>query len=127
MPMLSADPVHLAGAHKHQLRQLVRASTTAQRLVLRARIVLLAGEGLPTEVIAQKLQIDPNTARKWRHRWCAAPQLAALDDAARSGRPSPFTPVQVAQVKSLACTPPVDCGVPLSRWSCPELAPMPCS
>jgi len=28
----------------------------------------------------------------------------------------------VAQVKAVACTPPADCGVPLSRWSCPELA-----
>ncbi|MEO5994370.1 MAG: IS630 family transposase [Arthrobacter sp.] len=122
MPMLSADPVHLAGAQKHQLRQLVRAGTTAQRLVLRARIVLLAGEGLPTEVIAQKLQIDPNTARKWRRRWRATPDVAALGDAARSGRPSPFTAVQIAQVKALACTPPADCALPLSRWSCPELA-----
>ena len=33
-----------------------------------------------------------------------------------------FTPVQVAQVKALACTPPEDAGLPLSRWSCPELA-----
>ena len=122
MPMLSADPVHLCGAQKHQLRQLVRAGTTAQRLVLRARIVLLAAKGLPTEVIARMLQIDPNTARKWRRRWRAAPQVAALGDAARSGRPSPFTAVQIAQVKALACTPPSDFALPLSRWSCPELA-----
>jgi transposase-like protein len=57
---------------------MVRAGTTAQRLVLRARIVLLAGEGLPTEVIARKLRIDPNTARKWRRRWRATPDVAAL-------------------------------------------------
>ncbi|MDQ2845837.1 MAG: IS630 family transposase [Actinomycetota bacterium] len=122
MPMLSADPVHLSGSQKHQLRQLVRAGTTAQRLVLRAQIVLMAGEGRPTEVIAWKLHIDPNTARKWRRRWRAAPEVSTLGDAARSGRPSPFTAVQIAQVKALACTPPTDCALPLSRWSCPELA-----
>jgi len=120
--MTSQDQVVLSGSQKQELRHLLRSGSTEQRLALRARIVLLAGQGRPTEVIARKLQIDPNTARKWRHRWCAAPQLAALDDAARSGRPSPFTPVQVAQVKAVACTPPADCGVPLSRWSCPELA-----
>jgi hypothetical protein len=30
--------------------------------------------------------------------------------------------VQVAQVKAMACTPPEDVGLPLARWSCPELA-----
>jgi len=120
--MTSQDHVVLSGSQKQGLRHLVRCGSTEQRLALRARIVLLAGQGRATEIIARKLQIDPNTARKWRHRWCAAPQLVALGDAARSGRPSPFTPVQVAQVKAAACTPPADCGVPLSRWSCPELA-----
>ena len=120
--MTSQDQVILSGSEKQELRHLVRSGSTEQRLVLRGRVVLLADQGLPTEAIARKLQIDPNTARKWRRRWCAAPAVAALGDAARSGRPSPFTPVQVAQVKAVACTPPADCGVPLSRWSCPELA-----
>jgi hypothetical protein len=31
-------------------------------------------------------------------------------------------PLQVAQVKALACELPAEAGVPLSRWSCPELA-----
>ncbi len=122
MSMTSQHHVVLSGSQKQDLRHLVRAGSTEQRLVLRARIVLLADNGWPTEAIARKLRIDPNTARKWRRRWCAAPQLAALDDAPRSGRPSPFTAVQVAQVKAVACTPPADCRVPLSRWSCPELA-----
>jgi len=30
--------------------------------------------------------------------------------------------VQVARVKAMACTPPSDKGLALSRWSCPELA-----
>lgn len=120
--MSSHDEVVLSGSDKQQLRRLVRAGSTEQRLVVRARIVLLAGQGWPTQVIAKRLGVDANTARKWRHRWGAAPQLACLADAARSGRPSPFSPLQVAQVKALACTPPADCGLPLSRWSCPELA-----
>jgi len=33
-----------------------------------------------------------------------------------------FSPVQVAQVKAVACTLPTDHGLPLSRWACPELA-----
>jgi len=30
--------------------------------------------------------------------------------------------VQVAKVKAAACRPPADAGLPMSRWSCPELA-----
>ena len=45
-----------------------------------------------------------------------------MGDAKRRGRPAVFTAVQVAQVKALACTPPKDSGLPLSKWSCPELA-----
>jgi hypothetical protein len=33
-----------------------------------------------------------------------------------------FTPVQVAGVKAVACRPPQSSGLPLSRWSCSELA-----
>jgi hypothetical protein len=32
------------------------------------------------------------------------------------------TPVQAAEVKALACQLPAETGVPLSRWSCPDLA-----
>ncbi|EWM18316.1 helix-turn-helix domain-containing protein [Kutzneria sp. 744] len=43
-------------------------------------------------------------------------------DRPRSGRPSRFSPVQIAQVTALACQLPARVGVPLARWSCPELA-----
>ena len=33
-----------------------------------------------------------------------------------------FTPVQRAEVKALACTPPADSELPLARWSVAELA-----
>ncbi|MFF9512316.1 helix-turn-helix domain-containing protein [Streptomyces sp. NPDC014724] len=36
-------------------------------------------------------------------------------------RPPVFTPLQVAEVKALACRLPA-ARVPLARWSCPELA-----
>ena len=84
--------------------------------------MLAAADGQPNARIAASLGICEDTVRKWRHRWCAAPGVASLGDAKRSGRRPVFTPVQVAQVKAMACTPPKDSGLPLSRWSCPELA-----
>ncbi|MFD8686024.1 helix-turn-helix domain-containing protein [Streptomyces sp. NPDC059651] len=48
--------------------------------------------------------------------------MPGLADRGRSGRPTSFTPVQVAEVKALACQLPAESGTPLARWSCPELA-----
>ncbi len=122
MPMSSPDRIVLTQAQRGDLDRLVRAGRTEQRLALRAGIVLAAADGHPNVRIAASLGICEDTARKWRHRWCAAPGVSSLGDAKRCGRPAVFTAVQVARVKALACTPPKDSGLPLAKWSCPELA-----
>lgn len=118
----SPDTVVLSDAQRRDLDRLARSGRTEQRLALRAGIVLAAADGHPNARIAASLGICEDTAGKWRHRWCAAPGVSSLGDARRSGRPALFSPVQVAQVKAVACTPPTQAGQPLSRWSCPELA-----
>ena len=122
MSPTSTDRITLTGSQRRELTRLTRAGRTEQRLVMRAAIVLAAAAGQANAQIARRLGISEDTVRKWRHRWCAAPGVASLADAKRSGRPPEFTAVQVAQVKAMACTPPADKGLPLSRWSCPELA-----
>jgi len=98
-----------------------RAGRSAHRDVIRAQIVLAAAAGQPNETIAATVGVCVDTVRKWRRRF-AARGLAGLDDLPRAGRPRRFTPVQVAQVKALACTLPAETGLPLSRWSSAELA-----
>jgi transposase len=115
------DRITLTGSQRRALARLVRAGRTEQRLVTRAKIVL-AAEEQSTARIAASLRVCEDTVRKWRRRWCAAPGVAALGDAQRCGRPPVFSAVQVAKVKAAACTPPADAGLPMSRWSCPELA-----
>jgi hypothetical protein len=122
MSSISAERITLTGSQRRELVRMVRAGRTERRLVERARIVLSAAEGLPNARVAAALGIGVDTVRKWRHRWLAAPGVASLGDAKRSGRPPRFTPMQVARVKAVACTPPAECGLPLARWSCPELA-----
>jgi len=122
MALTSPDRIEMSPAQQQRLRHLVRAGTTAQQLVLRARIILLAAAGLTNTKIARRVGVCVDTVRKWRHRWWVQPGTASLGDAKRSGRPPSFTPVQVAAVKALACQPPEASGLPLSRWSCPDLA-----
>ena len=116
------DRITLTSSQRRELTRLVRAGRTEQRLVTRAQIVLAAAEGQSTARIAASLQVCEDTVRKWRRRWCAAPGVASLGDAQRCGRPPVFSAVQVAKLKAAACPPPADAGLPMSRWSCPELA-----
>jgi transposase len=122
MSPTSTDRITLTGSQRRALKRLIRAGRTEQRLVTRAKIVLAAADGEPNAQIARSLRVCEDTARTWRRRWCAAPGVASLGDAKRSGRPPKFTPVQIARVKAMACTPPAERGLPLSRWSCPDLA-----
>jgi hypothetical protein len=117
-----AERITLTGSQRRTLSRLVRAGRTEQRLACRAAIVLAAAAGASNAQIAVSLRVCVDTVRKWRGRWLAAPGVAALGDGKRSGRPPRFTPVQIARVKALACTPPAEHGLPLARWSCPELA-----
>ena len=121
MPAARACQIVLAACDRHRLKRLERSQTAPYRQVLRAKIVLLAARPMPNAQIAARLGITTDTVRKWRGRF-AAHGMAGLADHPRSGRPSRFTAVQVAEVKALARQLPAEPGVPLSRWSCPELA-----
>jgi transposase len=94
---------------------------TEHRLRMRAQVVLLAARGRANARIARETGLNLDTVRTWRGRF-AEHGLPALTDRKRSGRPPSFTALQSAQVKALACQLPAESGVPLSRWSCPELA-----
>ena len=101
----------------------VRASSRSapHAEVVRARIVLLAAEGARNIDIAQRVGVCVDVASKWRKRFCEH-GLVGLKDQARSGRPRTFGSAVVAGVKALACEPPEQRDVPLSRWSSHELA-----
>ena len=60
----TATPITLRGKDRRALRQVVRAHTSEQRYVLRARIVLLAGRGKNNCAIADELDCDVRMARR---------------------------------------------------------------
>ena len=69
--MNRAPALPLTPEHRATLERWLRAGTTAQRVVLRSRIVLLAADGLPSKYIAQRLGTSQDTVRVWRRRFAA--------------------------------------------------------
>jgi len=123
MLMIISSPfvIILSADERRTLTDRAHAARAAHRDVVRATIILAAADGAPNAAIAAQLGLHLDTVRKWRRRF-AGQRLAGLNDLPRPGRPRQFSPVQVAEVKALACELPATSNIPLARWSCPDLA-----
>jgi transposase len=121
VPSPRARQITLTASERRRLKKLAYSHTTPYQQVIRVRIVLDAARGYSNAKISRRHGMTADTVRTWRGRY-ADEGMAGLKDRHRSGRPARFTPVQVAEVKALACQLPAETGVPLARWSCPDLA-----
>ena len=121
MLLQHAVPVTLTAAERKTLKKRARGAKTAHRDWLRAQIVLAAARGAASARIAADLHVGVDTARKWRCRF-AARGLDGLKDLPRCGRPRRISALDRAAVVALACQLPAATGVPLARWTGPELA-----
>ena len=121
MSRRSPFEVQLCSEDRTVLEARASARTVAHAEVIRARIVLLAAEGALNVDIAKRVGVCVDVVSKWRKRFCEH-GLGGLNDRPRSGRPRRFGPAVVAGIKALACEPPEQRQVPLSRWSSHELA-----
>ena len=113
--------ITLTDQERAKLEVLARARKAPLRSVQRAWMVLAAADGQPNARIAYELGVHLDTVRTWRGRF-ATDGLKGLADRRRSGRPPVFEATVVAEVKALACSLPAEHNVPLSRWSCGDLA-----
>src|SRR3954454_12960778 len=111
-------PITLTDDERAKLTDWARRPTTAQRLALRARIVLAAADGHTNAAIAANLRVTVPTVRKWRFRVAAGP-LGGLADEPRPGGPRSITDAQVeAAVTRTLETRPADA----THWSTRTLA-----
>ena len=83
--------IELKPEQKTVLESWVRSSTTEQRLVFRAKIILAAHENMGTNAIARELEVRPATVTKWRVRF-ARLGLDGLKDAPRPGQRRRYQP-----------------------------------
>lgn len=83
--------VELTKREREALMARARRYTSPYRDVMRAKIVLLAAEGLANEVIASRLDTPRQIVSKWRQRFCTF-RFPGLEEHPRGGRPARFSP-----------------------------------
>jgi transposase len=79
-----ATVIELTGEERTTLEGWVHSPRTEQRMAFRARIVLLAADGMSTGKIAEALDTWPPTVSKWRTRF-GKERIGGLQDARRPG------------------------------------------
>ncbi len=89
MPRESPFVIHLSREERRLLEQRSRQYTLSYRDVVRAKIVLLAAEGLENTDIGARLDLPRPVVSKWRQRFFRD-RLAGLEELPRGGRPSNF-------------------------------------
>src|SRR6266536_391430 len=96
--MRKIERISISAADRQRLERLARDRNTPQKVVWRARIVLLASDGLTAEGIAAAVGKSLLTVRRWRRRYVAKGVDGLLKDATRPSRVKPLSPEEIKQV-----------------------------
>lgn len=114
-----AAPLYVDENQRKRLKHLARSGRTPQRVALRARIVLMAGEGRANHAIAAHLNVSRPTVILWRQRFATGSVQGLLQDAPRPGRRKGIRPEVIQQVveATLHSTPPGE-----THWSVRSMA-----
>lgn len=73
------------------MEAITRKYTSPYRDVMRAKVVLLAAQGLSNKEIGKRLDLPRQIVSKWRKRFFDQ-RLAGLQEQSRRGRPRLFPP-----------------------------------
>lgn len=113
-----ATPIILTAEERAELDGLVRSTKTEHRLRQRARIVLLAADGLATREIGRRVDCTTGTASKWRVRY-AEHRLAGLDETGNRGAEAKYTTETTRRILRVLDLEPPD---GYARWTGPLIA-----
>lgn len=135
-----AATIQLTEKQYNVLQQICRSVTAPQRLIQRARVILMAFAGMINVTISKEVGLAQKQVGLWRRRWQASSDAlvaiecretqaefrraieSILSDAPRSGSPGSFTAEQVTAILAVACEPPEQSGRPIDCWTPRELA-----
>lgn len=133
------QPITLSEAVRNVLEQLDRRHQTPQQIAKRARVILLAVDGLGNREIMRAIGLSRMQVGAWRQRWIDEVERLSqiesehpeqleeaiktlLSDVSRPGAPTTFTAEQVVQIVAIACESPEDSQRPISHWTPREIA-----
>jgi transposase len=91
MPRKSPYVIELSEQERKVLEAQARRYTLPYRDVVRAKIVLMAADGLDNDEIAARLSTRREIVSKWRKRYFTE-RLGGLAERPRRGRPRTFPP-----------------------------------
>src|SRR6478752_4248800 len=117
--MRKIERIFVSEVDRGRLERFVRDRNTPQKVVWRARIVLLAADGQQAIAIAAAVGKSLLTVRRWRRRYVAKGVDGLLKDATRPSRVKPLAPEKIKQVvhMTLHAKPPN-----ATHWSVRSLA-----
>src|SRR5277367_787690 len=113
-----ATVIILTAEERAELKGLARSTKTEHRLRQRARIVLLAADGVASRSIGRAVGCTTGTASKWRVRY-ARKRLAGLDETGERGAEPKYTTETNKRILALLDQPPPE---GYARWTGPLLA-----
>ena len=130
MPNPQPIQIELDTDTQKALEVLMRRHSTPQQIVMRARIILLAAEGMNNTQIKGELGVSIDMVRLWRNRWSSFANIPLgelkvserLEDEPRPGRAPTISAEQVSRIITLACEAPEKSGRPISQWTGREIA-----
>jgi transposase len=102
-----------------KLVRLAQGRATPQKVALRARIILLSAEGIPTGEIMERLGTTNPTISRWRERYRALGVAGIVVDRTRPGRKPRISEEQVNEVvaRTVGSTP-----IDATHWSTRKMA-----
>ena len=103
-----SEPLSMSAEQQKTLEAWVQAKTTAQRIVLRSRICLLAAQGQSNNSIARELSVTRPTVLLWRKRFAEQGSVGLSEDAphGRSSRRTKAKVIKAIVEATLHTTPP---------------------
>ena len=113
------EAVEVSAQQRQQLMRLMQGRSVAQKIALRARIILGASEGKADHRLAKELNLSRPTVALWRKRFRVAGVEGLLRDATRPGRRKKLTAERIAAiVEATLKTKPRDA----THWSVRSMA-----
>lgn len=91
MPRHSPFAVVLTDEERRRLQEVARKYTSPYCDVARAKVILMAAQGVENKEIGLRLDLPRQIVSKWRKRFCVG-RLAGLESLPRRGRPRTFSP-----------------------------------